>query len=466
MKPWTRTVLVVLSCIALTAGLLLGASPGAVPVGLAAAVLSGQTSAGQARVSASSDPSIGPAHQATQSATTGASADTQALDPQEAAAQGGSGGASSPPSPSQRKHVHSCGPVGAGFARCHAILSLPDRKPVIGGTVPTGYQPSDLRSAYSLPSATQGVGQTVAVVDAYDDPNAESDLAVYRAQFGLPPCTSANGCFREVAQDGNTRKFPKPNASWSQEISLDLDMVSAICSNCHILLVEASNASLANLTAAVTEAVSLGATEISNSYGGPEFSGETGFDAAFDHPSIAITVSSGDSGFGTAYPASSRFVTAVGGTSLAPNTGTARGWTETAWSGAGSGCSAFESQPAWQTTNSNIVNACPGGRAIADASADADPNTGVAVYDSFPFLGNSGWLEFGGTSVAAPIVASVFALAGGVTAFSASYPYGHSAALFDVVSGSNGTCGTLLCQAAPGWDGPTGLGTPDGINGF
>jgi hypothetical protein len=241
-------------------------------------------------------------------------------------------------------------------------------------------------------------------------------------------------------------------------------MVSAVCPNCHILLVEASNASLSNLTAAVTEAAALGATEISNSYGGPEFSGETAFGATFDHPAIAIPASSGDSGFATLYPASSQFVTAMGGTSLV-RASNARGWAETAWSGAGSGCSAFESQPAWQATNANVTSVC-GRRAVADVSTVADPNRGVSVYDSFAFHGSSGWLVFGGTSVAAPIVASVFALAGGVTASSASYPYGHSSSLFDVVSGSNVSCGTLLCQAGAGWDGPTGLGPPDGPGGF
>jgi subtilase family serine protease len=456
MKQPIRTVFVVMACLAFLAGLLQGASLGTSPVGLATAVLRGQASA--VPVSAPAGTSIDLAN-----ATTEVPSSTPAVGLQHSAARTGPGGDSSSSGPS-RKHVHSCGPVGAGFARCHAVLSLPEGKPVPGGTAPKGYNPPDLESAYALPSATGGAGQTVAIVDAYDDPNAESDLAVYRAQFSLPPCTSANGCFRKVALDGSTKKFPRPNGSWAQEISLDLDMVSAVCPNCHILLVEASNASLSNLTAAVAEAAALGTTEISNSYGGPEFSGETAFDATFDHPAIAITASSGDSGFGTVYPSSSQFVTAVGGTSLV-HASNARGWAETAWSGAGGGCSAYESQPAWQATNANVTSVC-GRRAVADVSGVADPNTGVSVYDTFAFQGSSGWLVFGGTSVAAPIVASVFALAGGVTASSASYPYGHTSSLFDVVSGSNGSCGTLLCQAGAGWDGPTGLGTADGPGGF
>ncbi|HVD00823.1 MAG TPA: S53 family peptidase [Candidatus Dormibacteraeota bacterium] len=356
-------------------------------------------------------------------------------------------------------HQRSCADAPAGFAACHAILARPDavRKS------PSGYNPVDLRSAYALPSATSGSGQTVAIVDAYNDPNAESDLSVYRSQFGIAACTTANGCFRKVNQTGGTR-YPRNNGGWSEEISLDVDMVSAVCPNCHILLVEASSNSFTNLGAAVDEAVKLGATEISNSYGGSEFSGETSDDSHFKHPGIAITASSGDGGYGVEYPAASQYVTAAGGTTLSHASNT-RGWSETAWSGAGSGCSAYESQPSWQAANSNVTGVCAR-RAVADVSADADPNTGVSVYDSYSYQGSSGWLVFGGTSVASPIIASVFALAGGVTTYSASYPYGHSSSLNDVTSGSNGNCGNILCNAGPGWDGPTGLGTPNGIGAF
>ena len=361
------------------------------------------------------------------------------------------------------EHLPSCGAVAAGSARCHAILAKSAGGPLFVGASPAGYNPPDLQSAYALPSATNGNGQTVAIVDAYNDPNAESDLGVYRSQFGIAACTTANGCFRKVNQSGGT-KYPRNNGGWAQEISLDLDMVSAVCPNCHILLVEASSNSFANLVAAVDEAAALGATEISNSYGGSEFSGETGDDSHFNRPGIAITASSGDGGYGVEYPAASQYVTAAGGTTLNHATNT-RGWTETAWSGSGSGCSAYEPQPTWQAANSNITSVC-GRRAVADVSAVADPNTGVSVYDSFSYQGNSGWLVFGGTSVASPIIASVFALAGGVATYSASYPYGNSSMLFDTTSGSNGSCGNILCNATSGWDGPTGLGTPNGASAF
>lgn len=364
-------------------------------------------------------------------------------------------------------HRAVCGTVAEGFARCHADVVTGKNGAAFDGKVnasasgPAGYHPADLQSAYSLPSATAGGGQTVAIVDAYDDPNAASDLIGYRSQFGLPACTTANGCFRKVNQSGGT-KFPRANGGWAQEISLDLDMVSAICPNCHILLVEASSSSLSNLGAAVNEAAVLGANEISNSYGGRESSSDTSYDSSyFNHPGIAITVSSGDNGYGVEYPAASRYVTAVGGTSLTRASNT-RGWSETAWSGAGSGCSAFDPKPSWQT------DAGCSNRSVADVAAVADPNTGVSVYDSYSYQGQSGWLVFGGTSVASPITASVYALAGNAANVTyGSYPYSHTSSLNDVTSGSNGSCGTyLLCNAQAGYDGPTGLGTPNGTGAF
>ena len=299
------------------------------------------------------------------------------------------------------------------------------------------------------------------IVDAYDDPNAESDLGVYRSQFGLAACTTANGCFRKVNQSGGTR-YPRANGGWAQEISLDLDMVSAICPNCHILLVEASSNSLSNLGTAVNEAAALGATEISNSYGGGESSSDTSYDTSYyNHPGIAITASSGDNGYGVEYPAASQYVTAVGGTTLT-RASNSRGWSETAWSGTGSGCSAYDPKPSWQTDSGCSK------RTVADVSAVADPNTGVSVYDSFSYQGQSGWLVFGGTSVASPIIASVYALAGNAaTVTYGSYPYSHTSSLNDVTSGSNGSCGgSYLCTAGPGYDDPTGLGTPNGSGGF
>lgn len=351
--------------------------------------------------------------------------------------------------------THVCLAAPAGYANCHAILV---GSPGIGNAgSPSGYNPADLQSAYNLPSSTAGSGQTVAIVDAYNDPNAESDLGVYRKQFGLPACTTANSCFKKFNQTGGTT-YPKGNTGWAEEISLDLDMVSAICPNCHILLVEAKTNSFANLSAAVDEAAKLKANEISNSYGGGEYSNEVNDQSHYNHPGIAITVSSGDSGYGVQFPAASRYVTAVGGTSLTTSSN-ARGWSETAWSGAGSGCSAYISKPSWQTDPSCSK------RTVADVSADADPNTGVSVYDTYHV---SGWLVFGGTSVASPIIASVYALAGNAASVNyGSYPYSHTSSLFDVTSGSNGSCGgSYLCTAGPGYDGPTGLGTPDTAGGF
>ena len=294
----------------------------------------------------------------------------------------------------------------------------------------------------------------MAVVDAYDDPNAEANLAVYRSTYGIPACTTSNGCFKKVNQNGVQGSYPRGDSGWAQEISLDLDMISAACPNCNILLVEANTANFSDLAVAEDEAASLSATAISNSYGGSEFGTETSYDVHYNHPGIAITVSSGDSGYGVQFPASSQYVTAVGGTSLTKSSD-ARGWVETAWSGAGSGCSAFETKPGWQTD----VGCSK--RTVADVSAVADPNTGVAVYDTFR---TGGWLVFGGTSVASPLVAAVYALAGNTSSVTyGSYPYGHTASLNDVTSGSNGSCGgTYLCTAGPGYDGPTGLGTPSG----
>ncbi len=325
---------------------------------------------------------------------------------------------------------------------------------------PAGYGPADLQAAYNLPASTTGSGPTVAIVDAYDDPKAESDLAVYRSQYGLPPCTTANGCFRKVNQTGGTR-YPRADRGWAQEISLDLDMVSAICPSCRILLVEANSNSFRDLGAAVNEAAALGANAISNSYGSSgEFSGETNLESYYRHPGIAVTASAGDNGYGVAYPAASQYVTAVGGTSLTPDASSSRGWSETVWSGTGSGCSAYIPKPSWQT------DGC-GKRTVADVAADADPGTGVAVYDSYSYQGLSGWLVFGGTSVASPIIASIYALAGNTGSVTyGSYPYSHTGSLNDVTGGSNGNCGTYLCTGGTGYDGPTGNGSPNGTGGF
>jgi subtilase family serine protease len=353
-----------------------------------------------------------------------------------------------------RKHV--CDDVEE--ASCNSQVITDETGEAAAAASPTaGYAPADLRSAYAVPSSTSA--KIVAIVDAYDNPNAEADLGVYRAQFGLPPCTTANGCFRKVDQNGGT-SYPRGDTSWGQEIDLDVQMVSAICPSCKILLVEANSASFADLGAAVNQAVTLGATVISNSYGGSESSSAPSLELQyFHHPGVSITVSSGDSGFGVQFPASSQYVTAVGGTHLS-RASNARGWTETAWSGAGSGCSAFVTKPSWQK------DAGCSKRTVADVSAVADPSTGVAVYDSYGRgPRNKGWMVFGGTSVAAPIIAGMYGIAG--TGADASVAYAHTSSLFDAVGGANGTCTTsYLCTAVAGYDGPTGLGTPDGAGAF
>jgi subtilase family serine protease len=361
-------------------------------------------------------------------------------------------------------HAKVCPGAASGDARCHALVRVDEAAQPLATGAPSGYGPTDLRAAYNLAAAAtnNGATQTIAIVDAYDDGNAESDLAVYRSTYGLPPCTTANGCFRKVDQNGGTN-YPRGDVGWAEEISLDLDMASAICPKCKILLVEAKTNAFTNLAAAVDRAAAMGATVISNSYGGSEFSSETSstYESHYNHPGVAVTVSSGDNGYGAEFPASSRYVVAVGGTHLT-RAGTARGWAETAWDGAGSGCSAYVPKPSWQT------DAGCARRTVADVAAVADPNTGVAVYDTFR-LHPGGWLVFGGTSVSAPIIAAVYALAGnaGSSSYPASLLYAHRSSLYDVTSGSNGSCGgSYLCTAVSGFDGPTGLGTPNGTGAF
>jgi subtilase family serine protease len=268
-----------------------------------------------------------------------------------------------------------CPPAAPGYASCLSLLrtdiAARASSLVTPSTPPSGYSPSDLLSAYAMATAASGGSTaTVAVVDAYDQPNAESDLGVYRSQYGLPACTTANGCFRKVNQTGGT-SYPAPDSGWGLEISLDIQMVSAICPSCHILLVEASSASFINLGIAVNEAVAVGAVAVSNSYGANDFSGEGVYDTLYyNHPGVAITASSGDGGYGVLYPAASPDVVAVGGTTLT-SAMNLRGWTETAWSGAGSGCSKYESKPTWQTDSGCAK------RTVADVSAVADRIRGL-----------------------------------------------------------------------------------------
>ena len=354
-----------------------------------------------------------------------------------------------------------CAAPAAGLAACFAVRHdtyVNGRRSPNAGTAISGYAPTDLLNAYNLTTAaTGGSGRTVAIVDAYDLPTAEADVNTYRAQFGLTAFNSGGPAFTKVNQNGGSTA-PAVDAGWGQEIALDIEMVSAICPNCNVLLVEANSASFADLATAVnTAAATAGVVAVSNSYGGSDSSAQS----AYNHSNVAITASTGDNGYGVESPASYPTVTAVGGTSLTRSS-TARGWSETAWSGAGSGCSRYNAKPAYQQG----VNTQCSTRALADVSAVADPNTGVAVYDSTPYQGTSGWLKFGGTSVSSPIIASVYALAG--TGFGPATPYAHTASLYDVTSGRNGRCNRtpVLCTAGAGWDGPTGLGTPNGTGAF
>jgi subtilase family serine protease len=356
------------------------------------------------------------------------------------------------------KHAPVCpGPAAAGTARCHAHVVVDNVGKPLATSGPAGYRPADLRSAYNVAGA--GASSTViAIVDAYGYPNAESDLAAYRAKFGLPACTTANGCFKKVNQSGVQGNYPRTDTGWSQETALDLDMASAMCPNCSLLLVEANSNSFLNLALAVNMAASMGAHAISNSYGGAESGTSTNYESYYGYPGIAVTVSSGDSGYGVEFPASSPHVIAVGGTSLL-HSSTARGWSETAWSGAGSGCSNVYQKPSWQK-DTGCSN-----RTVADVSAVADPNTGVAVYGPASRT-RSAWMVFGGTSVGAPLVAGVYGVNGTAVTYGSEL-YFNTNALYDVTSGSNGSCGgSYLCTALQGYDGPTGLGTPDGVTAF
>lgn len=436
----------------------------------------------------------------------------------------------------------------AGHATCFALVRKPVKAPtpgaaagpgvrpyVVGGGAALagpagGLTPEDLASAYGYSPAATGFGQTVGIVDAFDDPEIENDLGRFDAHYGLPPCTSANGCLQKVGQTGSASSLPPADEEgWSVEITLDVETVHAACPNCKILLVEANDSNGANLAAAVNEAVALGATEVSNSYGGPELFDEATERGAYNHPGLPIVASTGDDGyygwdwvneFGPfkgdempSTPAALPSVVAVGGTTLDLNPDGTRA-NETVWNNngrgdaaglaseeregaTGGGCSKlFAAQP-WQQSVANFAaTGCGGKRLDADVSAVADPLTGLDIYDSyacgppcnFPRV-EGGWLTIGGTSLSAPLISSLYALAGGGRGVSdpAMTLYGHAAdasSRFDVTEGANGFCGgestaecgepnsvlgdvdcegTTACNAAPGFDGPSGIGTPKGL---
>lgn len=458
-----------------------------------------------------------------------------------------------------------CSDPAPGRAGCLALQLVPHTAQALARTHPLGItrsgpiraqspaagdfglRPQDIHSAYQLPS-TAGAAQTIALVDAYHDPTAEADLQAYDEEFGLPACTAEGGCFQQVNQNGEAGNPPFPASSailekareapeeslereeadeatgWALEISLDIETAHATCQNCRILLVEADSPSFEDLNTAEATAATLGATEISNSWGGPEQGLSEGFEStsAFNQPGIAITASAGDDGYlswdaespfqrGYAeFPASSPHVVAVGGTRL-NKLGAGGSWNgETIWNGdgaGGGGCSVVFAAPPWQQNLAGFAAVgCATKRAVADVAADADPYSGLAVRDTSPECEAafevegkvehiSNWCTIGGTSLASPLIASVYALAGGSDG--ASYPartlylnrVGTPSSLHDVTSGSNGECSTPfqepsllsscesseeaqscasqgICLAGPGYDGPSGVGTPNGIAAF
>jgi subtilase family serine protease len=378
---------------------------------------------------------------------------------------GQNAGASAAAAGSANGAVHSqrvCAAAPVGYAACDArVVTDANLTPLATKTYSGGYSPPQLQAAYGLTG--MAASTPVAIVDAYANPNAAADLAVYRNQFGL-----GTARLTQVNQSGGKISAIHGNVGWGQEEMLDLEMISAICPNCPILYVGARSASFADLATAVDTAARLGAKVISNSYGGSEFSTEAGIAGHYNHAGVAITVSSGDSGYGVQIPAAFNTVTAVGGTTLTLNSDGTRA-AETVWSGAGSGCSAYIGKPLWQ-----VDTACAK-RTVADVAAVADPATGVAVYDSYGSSGGRNWYVFGGTSVAAPIIGAVYALSGNTgnttdtptPAVLAYAPTAPSGSLFDVNSGSNGNCGGVyLCTGVSGYDGPTGNGTPNGTGAF
>ncbi|GAA1548603.1 peptidase S8 [Kribbella hippodromi] len=351
----------------------------------------------------------------------------------------------------------------AHTAVCNAIKLVDANGVAPASAAPpsTGLTPTGLRDAYKLNGLSAG-GRTVAIVDAYGYPNLERDLGVYRSQFGLSACTTANGCLRVIDQNGGTA-LPKFNAGWAGEQALDVDAVSAAAPDAKIIMVQAKSASFADLGAAVvTASKQAGVVAISNSYGGSDAADST-YGSYYNHPGIAVTASTGDNGYqGGSYPASSSYTTAVGGTSLVAASN-ARGWSESVWSGAGSGCSTYNTA---LSAAASFDTGCSK-RAMADVSAAADPaKGGMAIY--YPTSKTaSTWAQFGGTSEAAPIIAAVYALSGNTAGYANALPYAHPGSLFDVTSGSNGSCPTTQwCNARAGWDGPTGLGTPNGAGAF
>ena len=315
-----------------------------------------------------------------------------------------------------------------------------------------GLSPATIKSVYGFAtSGTAGAGRTIAIVDAYDDPTAEADLGVFSSQYGLPACTTANGCFAKVNQSGGT-SYPRKDAGWALEISLDVQWAHAIAPGAKILLVEASSNSFANLLAAEDYAKTH-ADYVSNSWGASEFSGESSYDSHFAQSGVSFFVSSGDAGLPAEYPSASPNVISVGGTTLHFSGGTFTG--ETGWSSGGGGCSAYETATSAQSAFSQYGNvSCGGKRATPDVSLDADPASGVSVYDSTRYQGQQGWFTVGGTSASSPMSAGRAAVAGAVV--NAAYVYGNNITYRDITVGNNGApclIGFDLCSGRGSWTG-------------
>ena len=360
----------------------------------------------------------------------------------------------------QEAHAAVCA---GGRWSCKSHVRVDEHNRVKPFATPAGLGPADFTSAYKL-SASKTSTATIAIVDAFNYPNAASDLAAYRSQFGLPPCTVASGCLTIVNQNGATSPLPgnaPAGDDWTVEAALDLQMASAVCPTCKLVLFEAQDDQGNGLFIAQNAAAArAGVVSISNSWGGPSDGTDASLDSQFFTHTAAVNtfVASGDSGnTGNSpdYPSTSLRVIGVGGTHLVKST-SARGWTETVWSGAGSSCSKVLAKPAFQSV---VPTAACTRRAASDVSAVADPNTGVAVFNA----GVGGWIVVGGTSAASPLVAGIYARYGiSGASHDASFSYAHTTEFFDVTSGSNGRCTSALCRATTGWDGPTGIGSPNG----
>jgi subtilase family serine protease len=349
-------------------------------------------------------------------------------------------------------HSHAVCQTSHNAASCSSLVVTDAHGKPNATTAPTGLSPAMIKTVYGFPTATTaGAGKTIAIVDAYNDPTAESDLGVFSQAFGLPACTTANGCFSKVNQTGGST-YPATNAGWALEISLDIQWAHAIAPGAKILLVEASSNSFANLLAAEDYAKTH-AQYVSNSWGGSEFSGENSFDSHFVQNGVSFFVSAGDAGLPAEYPSTSPNVISVGGTTLHFN-GAGAFTSETGWTDGGGGCSAYEAAPSAQSGFAGYAQAgcAPGRRATPDVSLDADPASGVSVYDSTPYQQQQGWFTVGGTSASSPMWAARSADLGQVV--DAAYVYGNAIPFRDIVSGNNGAAclvGYDLCSGRGSW---------------